>query len=204
MVGWPRLSSDNYSEMAARQLFAADAQHGSVEIDGVRWPAVTRDQALALVEYWRAAADDNGVEPPAFWYPIALAALGYEKPGDRFRSDRLFKRSYADAMLPQAQLKSLWDGVSAAAEDSAGGLAKPPLQFAMSTGQAARWKRVARLAWGRLKKERAAAGVIPPALPKLPPGLDKPPIQDPKKIFSGGFFWLALGAFLLFEHKRTK
>lgn len=188
--------------MAARQLFAADSANGSVDTpDGRRFGSLTRDQALQLVEYWRDQAKRNNVEPAEGWYRVATAALGYEKPGDKFRSDSLFSPAFAKSLLPVAYLPDTWDYVGDAASELDNLYSeKPPAPFAMSGGVKQRWQRVARIAWARMKKERAAAANLPlppdGKLPQLPPPLDKPPLpQNPLKGL--GTLALLVGAILI-------
>lgn len=195
--------------MAARQLFAADSAGGTVDVDGTLWPPVTRDQALQLVEYWVDQTKRNMIAPPAFWYPIAIAALGYEKPGDRFRAGTLFNTAFATSLLPSRYLPQLWNGISTAASDLDEVKLNAPRPFAMSKSLKARWMRVARNAWARMQKEREAAGESPPpAAPFPPPEIiprpKKPPVKPvlPEKPRVG--LWLALLALFAIEGKRSR
>lgn len=201
--------------MADRQQLAADSANGSVDVDGARYPAVTRDQALQLVEYWMDQSDRNMVEPVE-WYEPAVRALGYERPGDKFRSDRLFKSAFANALLPSKFTPMVWEMVDAMAEANDGaGDKKPPRIFAMSAGVRSRWQRIARKAWGVMKRKRAALNAmtkaaddfyptptpIPRKPPKLPPPLDKPVLpRNPFRGLSG--LLILIGAVVVFSKEE--
>lgn len=186
-----KLTSNSYTLMAAQQETAAAAAHGTVEIPdqhgGRQLPSVTRDEALELVEYWLDQAVRNLAFPsgtfPDWMYAVTKLALGYRKPGDKFKADKLFDLAFAQSLLPAEGLPTLWDGVQTTAALLNGlptPVRKPPRAFAMSTHAPARWKRLAQLAWGRMKKERAQEGVpdVPFPIPDLPPKLP-PPFDDP-------------------------
>lgn len=173
--------------MASRQYLAADSANGTVDVDGVLQPALTRDQTVALVEYWRDQAQRNKQEPHGDWYRVLLPAIGYEKPGDKFQSDRLFQSKYASAMLPAEYLPETWAYVHAAARDLEDAKA-PPHAWEPSSGVKARWGRMARVAWKRMKVERAAAAAAAkakgddfhPAPTPIPKKIPKSPV-DPRK-----------------------
>lgn len=183
MGGFGKLSSGSYELMAGKLELAAGAANGDVAVDGRELPALTRDQTLQLVEYWSDQSVRNLEPLPEWAYQAALVSLGYRKPGDRFQADRAFSSEFAHSMLPADALPLVWDGVAATAADLDAvptPVRKPPRDFAMSTGVAQRWKRVAQRAWGRMKREREQQGVPPVPIPDIPPKLP-PPFDDPGK-----------------------
>ena len=160
--------------MFGKQMESAEAKNGTATPpDGRPLPALTNDDALMLVEYWRDQATRNGMDWQG-WYPIALRALGYEKVGDKFKIDP----DHAGLWLPASALPLVWDQellpLSALIDEAQTTTRKVPTLFWMSKGIKARFARVASAAWDRLRRERSKLPPPPfpaPRLPRVPKGL---------------------------------
>jgi hypothetical protein len=153
--------------MFGKQMEAAEAKNGTATPPGgLPLPALTNDDALMLVEYWRDQAKRNDTSW-AGWYPIALRALGYEKEGDKFKIDAV----HAVLSLPANALPLVWDQqllpLSAKLDELQTTTKVVPSLFWMSKGIKARFVRVASAAWDVLRRERSRLPP-PPVVPKLP------------------------------------
>ena len=184
------LRANSPAEMLGKLELAAMSKNGATpDYPGI--PALTQSDALTLFEYFRWLAVDNLVEW-ADWYPFALCALGYDEPGpgDRFAHQ-------PDAYVTSACAARMWSEWLPAlvAEVETTTDPKRPRDFNPSTNTYARWKRIADLAWAKMKKDRAARGVPLPPIPEPPV---KPPMPPRPPGAGDVFLWLAVG-WLIYE-----
>lgn len=149
---------------------------------------LTRDDVLQLVEYWKDQTRSRGVAWEG-WYMPALRALGCEDedcigPKNQFRAGKLFREAYALGPFPDRFAPLVYDAINAAA-DALATLAPTttPKDFAMSSSVVARWARVAKAAWERLKQERERIPIPPIPPPVLPP---------PRQVAGTGLLLVAL------------
>ena len=180
--------------MFGLQMEAAEAKNGTATPpDGNSLPALTNDDTLMLVEYWLDQAKRNGVTW-AGWYPIALRALGYETTGDKFK----ISRSHAELWLPASALPLVWDTellpLSAKLDHEQTTTKKVPSRFAMSSSTLARFARVAKAAWDRLRRERSKLPPPPFPAPKVP--------KVPRAVKGAGLAFVVLLILLLSGSKR--
>lgn len=168
--------------MLGRLEIAAAAKNGG-HPSNEALPALTLDDVLVLWDYFDKEARRNMVDWD--WYPMALCGLGYEKEGDKF--DHAKQTRWATEKC----LANIWGdwlpSVVADLTPPANPSPKVPSKFAPSKNSLDRWRRVARVAWARMKKER-----------KIPTPPMPPPRLPPMPKFPG---WLLLAAvaFYLFE-----
>lgn len=163
------ITAKTFGEMYAAQMFWADGKNGQVG----NLPALTADDTLQLVEYWKLQGVRNGGLHFVDWYDMSLAALGYEKAGDKFRHR-------PGAMLSASDTQKVWEvwlpPFVAQLDAIDPNFIKKPQKFvpdkagAISTVK--RFRRVAKAAWARMKKEKK---IQPIPMPK--------PMPTPDKIF---------------------
>ncbi len=165
MAEWPRLRSSSYEGMAQKLMEAATSKNGDAGSPPL--PALTNDDALALVEYWQHQARRNSTAWSG-WYEIALAALGYYEKGDKFKVDP----AHSKLWLPAEYLPMVWETELAPLarrldEEQTATKVKPsrfrPPRGAVGTYK--RFRRIARAAWERLKRERGKLPIPKPADP---------------------------------------
>lgn len=157
---WPKLKADSYGSMYGQQMEAAEEKNGTSPTPSGDLPALTNDDALCLVEYWQREARRNHTSWPG-WYPIALLALGYRKKGDKFKLDK----KHAHSWLPSDGLPLVWETellpFSARLDDEQTATPVKPRAFNPSKNWYARFVRVARAAWERLRREREKVPLPP-------------------------------------------
>lgn len=180
--------------MANAIAMAAEGKNGNTAADdGALYAALSRDDVLALIEYWNDQARRNLLPLPWFWYMWANRALGHVKPTDRYRAGKLFDAKFAASMLPAKWLPDIWDDVQRyAAELDETAKLKTPRDWEPSGGVMARWNRIASLAWKRMKRsraERAKDAGVPPV--PLPPDSPIKPVVPKNPLRGGGALLLA-------------
>jgi len=126
-------------------------------------PRLSNGEAVAILRGWRWAAG-RSKRPWSGWYELALPALGWSKPGDRF------VMTTAHAREPYAAPEAVWSWTSAVARDlDDSGAVVRPIAWEWSY---AGYQQAAHDAWEEMKRGPI---VVPPPTPR--PGPQPPPIE---------------------------
>lgn len=206
------------------QLYAAAKQRGVLTVEGEAWPALSNGEVLALVLGWRRCAARSSKPSWPLWYDIALAALGWQKPGDRFIAPPDPRApAHIKAPVPAAVLVLFWRAIASLGSqlDGAGTIRRPLYVVWTIAGYGAG----AREAWSEMKRIAAASGAPPPpppvvesAMPSPRPTLPQPqppprpdpsippspidPVLPPSTGDGGGLLFALLIAALVLTRKR--
>lgn len=146
-MNWPKIKAPTFAELVPKIELEAMKQNGESVADPTI-PALRLDDALAIFSYFESAAKKANVDWPD-WYPFALCALGYKKRGDKFDYKKMHLWTSQECL---AKIWSTWLPAIAAKIDESGMLANP--RFKPASNSYARWARVAKTAWAKMKKER--------------------------------------------------
>lgn len=180
---------------------ALDAANGRRMIDGEYKPQLTNLQAIAILHAYRKLAKAWKVKVP-LWPDLWYAALGYNKPGDKFQ----MTTAHANAMAPDHVVPFVWEATDMITADLARKQALPLLLVLDTTYKG--YEAAARDAYTQLKKDRKPPRLpIPghPPLPDKPPDLPKlplPTVPSPNLRGAGILLALLLIAFALKDNKR--
>jgi len=172
-------TGSNYQLLWAQSFSDAMAVNGAVDVGGATMPRLTNAQVVALAAAWKRASarsKDPRWEP---WYDVTIAALGWNKPGDKF----VMTREHANASAPVELIEYFWRATQALARDlDARSTKLRPLivNYAYDGYEAA-----ARDAWHIMKTDRAKAPEVQAsASPALETSSDSP---APKPTESSGW-----------------
>lgn len=145
-------------------------------------PTLTRREAQGLVSFARSAFNTytkGGASLTPFdWYPYALAVLGFEKPGDKFKVDTAFQ-------LGQAP-RYLYDQLKAALITMASELDDQSIPFRLVVdprGTDATYRKLAKDAWAAMQalaKQGAKSSTLAHDVVDWPEVVENQPPVKPK------------------------
>jgi len=188
-VGLPKsVSGSSYREIWSRLGAAVASTNGRDASDA---PKLSNGEAIAILRGWRWAAG-RSKRPWSGWYELALTALGWAKPGDRFVMTR------AHATEPYAAPEAIWNWTSNVARDldDSGAVVRPIAWEWSFSG----YEQAAHDAWNEMQRSMP----VPVPGPSKPPPVDVPKVPPDKfpgphrnlKAFPLWLLLLVAGAYL--------
>lgn len=119
------------------------------------YPKLSNGEMIALIQAWKRAAARSKVPTWGGWYELTLDALGWQKPGDRFKDSR------ADAQAPvdDATVRVFWTSIAQlAGQLDATHTVLRPLYIDWSYPG---FEAAAREAWRKMQEEGGSASAGP-------------------------------------------
>lgn len=166
------------------------------------YPRISNEQAASVLRYIMRTATRSNLRDDltAQWYPVALAAAGWQKPGDKFILEPMpGAAEHRKAFLSDAATPVLWTialNVATHMQDRNVPFEIPTLDPHVD------YKEMLKQAWARMQRENqdgSTPASEPPSSTKLP---DPTPPKAPPPKSSGGNGWLILLGILLLSKGR--
>jgi len=160
-------------------------------IETIKKPSLSNREASGLVNLARAALRSFGGklrDVKVDWYQLALWALDYFKPGDKFKIDT------AHQLAPYPNPLELWEQLNGLAKqlDDAGVEFRQPTTID-PRGTPGGFRQLAHDAWELMKLRRAQSKTPPEdTMPVLPQPTTPPPTTTPPTTNGGGGSGIAL------------